>query len=200
MTEYLADSVYEVTIIVDNSSGTPAGYGFQMICLDSDDDNYDGWSNPSSNGQLSTSGGRNYVEHDGMSSSNVFTVDWTAPSEGTGEVTFYVGGNAVNESDDTGGDRAAIDAFSFDEMPADATTGINRAQNVEFAVFPVPTADVLNIIGAENGMQALVYSINGARVMQSKIASGSIDVSALETGFYLLEVESMQGTRKIFKL
>ena len=113
--EYVPDSVYEIKVTVNNSMGSPAGYGFQMICLDSDDDNYDGWDNPSSNAQLSTSASRDYVEHDGISSSNEFTVDWTAPSEGSGEITFYVGANAVNGTGGTDMDRAAIDNFSFDE-------------------------------------------------------------------------------------
>ena len=86
---YKPDSVYSVKISVNNSMGTPAGYGFQMICLDdANDDNISGWSNPSSNAQLSTSAGRNYVEHDGISSTNVFAVDWTAPETATERCHF----------------------------------------------------------------------------------------------------------------
>ena len=88
---------------MSNSAGTPDGYGFSMICLDANDNNYNGWANASSNAQLSTSAGRNYVEHDGISSSNEFTVDWTAPSASTGDVTFYVGANAVNGADGNSG-------------------------------------------------------------------------------------------------
>ena len=56
-TEYIADSVYEIKITVSNSAGTPDGYGFSMICLDANDNNYNGWANASSNAQLSTSAG-----------------------------------------------------------------------------------------------------------------------------------------------
>jgi hypothetical protein len=196
----MADSVYEVTVTVDNSMGAPVGYGFQMICLDSDDDNYNGWSNPSANAQLSTSAGRNYVEHDGISSSNTFSVDWTAPSEGTGEVTFYLGGNAVNGANGTGGDRAAIDAFSFDEMPADTATGIAMLPEPEFALFPIPAGDVIHVIGAEDGQQITVHSMNGAMVLRTNIEGGTVSLSDLKPGFYLVEIESLKGTRKIFKL
>lgn len=202
VTEYKADSVYQVKVTVENSSGTPAGYGFQMICLDDEnDDNYNGWANPSANAQLSTSASRNYVEHNAISSTNEFTVDWTAPEEGTGDVTFYIGGNAVNGANGTGGDRAAIDEFTISEAAPDTTANGIRDLNVAaWKVFPNPVSDVLYLEALEVVPSLVIYNAQGQLVSSSDVHENSIDVSHLKTGFYTIVNPKNKTTQKVFKL
>lgn len=50
-------------------------------------------------------GFREYIEHTRPSSSNTFTVEWTAPGAGSGAVTFYAAGNAANGNGTQSGDR-----------------------------------------------------------------------------------------------
>jgi len=106
-----AGSTYELTITTSFTSGSPVKTGFQMVGLDSSDDNVGTLSNPSSNTVLTNSGGRNYHEHNPAEDfdSETFvsrTVDWTAPSGPDGEtITFYASsiianGNGANSGDD----------------------------------------------------------------------------------------------------
>ena len=195
---YKPDSVYSVKISVNNSMGTPAGYGFQMICLDdANDDNISGWSNPSSNAQLSTSAGRNYVEHDGISSTNVFAVDWTAPETATGDVTFYLGANAVNGANGNGGDRAKIDKFTITEAPADTIpTGLSKLENETIGFYPNPVSDVLYARHPDQS-KVLIYHVNGALLGERNIEGNQLDVSDLETGIYFFQTH--QSIQRILK-
>ena len=130
---YTPGETYNLTVTI-TASGTPAGYGFQMTSLQSSNSPAGSFSNPSSNAQISTiSSGRTYVEHDGTSSSNTFTAQWTAPATNTGTVTMYANGNAVNGNGGTSGDAGtpAIQVTLTEAAPAtvmaDAATGVTIA-------------------------------------------------------------------------
>lgn len=107
VTAYTPGTTYDVILTVNNTVGTPSGYGFQMTALEGSNVDVADFNPTSINTQLATAnnvGGRRYVEQDGTSSSNTFTMQWTAPSVGTGDVTFYRIGNSVNNSNSLGGD------------------------------------------------------------------------------------------------
>lgn len=107
VTAYTPGTTYDVTLVVNNTMGTPNGYGFQMTALDGNNVDVADFNPTSINTQIATAnnvGGRRYVEQNGTSSSNTFAMKWTAPTAGTGDVTFYQIGNSVNGNSSTGGD------------------------------------------------------------------------------------------------
>lgn len=108
VTNYMPGTTYDLKVTVSNSSGAPAGYGFQMVALkNSTNTNTGTWTTPGSNTKIGTAGSRSYVEHGvggTYSASNIFTTKWVAPASGTGSVTFYSAGNVVNGNGGTSGD------------------------------------------------------------------------------------------------
>jgi len=86
------------------SGGTPAGYGFQATALDGSNNKAGDFSNPIAGTQIATAGAREYAEHVGVSPMGAYGWQWTAPAAGTGSVTFYGIGNAVNGTGNTSGD------------------------------------------------------------------------------------------------
>jgi hypothetical protein len=119
VTQYEPGQVYQVQVQINNTTGTPNGYGMQIVSL-LDDGYIDvaGWSNPSANGQIAVANtnGRSYFEHNGVSDSPTFTADWTAPPSSSGTVTFYVSGNAVSDNGTSSGDNGVTAEFSFAEF------------------------------------------------------------------------------------
>ena len=197
--EYIADSVYEVKVTVTEEMGSPAGYGFSMICLDAEDDNYNGWSDPSSNAQLSTSSSRNYVEHDGISSSNEFTVDWTAPSVSKGDFSFYIGANAVNGASGNNGDNAALKDFTFSETEAEEPNSIDEIDQNRFVVYPNPTNGILTIESKIN-TDFVIFNSQGQLVAEYYSNSGQIDLGNLPSGFYMIMDAETGLSQKVYKL
>lgn len=108
VTNYMPGTTYDLKVTVTNSSGSPAGYGFQMVALKNSTNTSTGtWTTPGSNTKIATAGTRSYVEHGvggTYSTSNIFTTKWVAPASGTGNVTFYSAGNVVNGNGGTSGD------------------------------------------------------------------------------------------------
>lgn len=197
--EYVPDSTYDIKVTVNNEMGTPAGYGFQMICLDSSEANHDGWSSPSANAQLTTSAGRNYVEHDGISSSNEFTVKWTAPAAGAMYVTFYVGGNAVNEASGNSGDRAGLNEFTFSEVEGEEPNSVVELSQKGLSVYPNPTAGLVNIVNDKNA-SIHVFNTEGKLVQLETTNTNQIDLTNQPTGFYMLINPETGKSQKVFKL
>ena len=130
ITEYVAGQTYDVLVTINTAMGTPAGYGFQIVSLEAGNNTpINTWANPANNVQLATlNNGRQYAEHNGISSTNTFSMEWTAPSSGS-DITFYAAGNAVNGNSSTSGDGSDVKQVTISEfvnqvVTADAATNV----------------------------------------------------------------------------
>ncbi len=113
-TQYYAGNTYTVRVTVNNTMGSPGGYGFQLTALSgSENTPVAGYSNLASNVKQKTITvqnaftGRTYLEHNGVTTNNVFQFNWTAPANLADAVTFYAAGNVVNGTGSTSGDAVA---------------------------------------------------------------------------------------------
>ncbi|MFK7773669.1 MAG: choice-of-anchor V domain-containing protein [Saprospiraceae bacterium] len=201
---------YNVKMTVD-ATGSPAGYGFQIVALNAaagaDGTPVNTWANGSANVQVATLGtGRQYAEQSALSSSNEFTMEWTAPADGT--VTFYYGGNATNDNGNTNGDNAIMGSMSLDANP----NSINELEKIlALDIFPNPVSDVLNL--RTNAQTTDTYDLqlfdqNGRQVSTERlmIPSGEniapIEVTNLPMGIYnlILSDGKNQIAKKMLKL
>ena len=100
-------TVYNITMTLNVSQGTPIRGGFQVVSLLDGNDNQAGdWFNNSGGSSLVVSGGREYFGHSpaqnfGGGSSISWTCDWVPPSVAD-DVTFYAVGNLANGSGSSG--------------------------------------------------------------------------------------------------
>lgn len=209
---YLPDATYTVKLTV-NSNGTPAGYGFQIVALnaaqDVDGDPVNTWTIPagSSNLQIATpANGRQYAEHDGISSSNEFIMEWTAPS--SGDVTFYYGGNAVNNNGASSLDNAIMSSTSFS---LDPTSTNELEKSLSLNIFPNPVSEVMTLqtnAQDSDNYDLFIYDQNGRQVLNQKIniPSGEnispININSFSSGVYNLIISDgkNQITKKMLKL
>jgi len=88
-TSYVEGQTYTITITVDDPLASC--YGFQIGVID--DTNQDGAGTfavgMGSGIVIESVTTREYVEHNALSSTGVWTFDWTAPSSNVGDITFY---------------------------------------------------------------------------------------------------------------
>jgi hypothetical protein len=113
-TQFFPGNTYTVKVTVNNAMGSPFGYGFQFTALTSADNSpIAGYSSLATNVKQKTITvqnaftGRTYLEHNGVTSNNVFQFSWTAPQTLNEPVTFYASGNVVNGTGSTAGDATA---------------------------------------------------------------------------------------------
>lgn len=115
VTQYTPGTAYTLKITVTSASGTPK-YALTAMCATSTaHTDVNKWGTMPTGFKNNTVNSRHYVEQSsartasGTSPSSYYTVSipWTAPVAGTGNITFYVAGMAVNGTGGTGGDSPA---------------------------------------------------------------------------------------------
>lgn len=114
---YTPGTTYDMRVTIQSSAGSPPAYGFQLTCLTTAGNTpVAGYSNLATNVKqkavtTGTFNGRTYVEQNGVTANNQFNFRWTAPAAGTGSVTFYSSGNAVNNTGSTAGDNSGVNSL-----------------------------------------------------------------------------------------
>lgn len=75
-------------------------------------------------------------------------------------------------------------------------TGIFELDLVEIQVYPNPTAESLSIETGGNTLfhSSSIYNLGGQEVLHSNITEGTLDVSHLEPGNYILKLNDANGT------
>ena len=143
LTEYTPNHNYMVEVTLNPTAGSPNGYGFQMVALeDGGNTAISSWNNPANNVKISAANGRRYAEHNGVSTTETFEVYWTAPDTGTGGVTFYTAGNAVNSNGTTMGDGAAKTTLTITEAGGSGNpTGIELISIAKPTIYPNPATE-----------------------------------------------------------
>lgn len=77
------------------------------------------------------------------------------------------------------------------------TTGITKIDNTIFTIYPNPSTGVFTIAdnyGTTN-TTVTVYDLAGRQVAQPPIANGCIDLTGIEKGVYLLQLQTNAGTQ-----
>ena len=102
-------TTYPLTITVTNPNGNAVRAGFQIVALNANNTNSGTFSNNSPNSQLRNAGGKTYLGHSpsvsfGAGTQISWTVNWTAPTSGSGNITIYgatviANGNGANTGD-----------------------------------------------------------------------------------------------------
>lgn len=80
-------------------------------------------------------------------------------------------------------------------IPQDITASLSTKSfnQIKVNVYPNPTSDVLNIDTTENIDNVIVYNLSGQKVLQTN-TQPTVNVSSLNAGVYLLEVQTEKGT------
>jgi len=197
VSSFIPGETYDITLATQ-TSGSPSAFGFQMVALDADNSSASNWSDIGNNMQIVTLGDRDYIEHNSPSSSNEFNTKWTAPSAGSGDVTFYFSANAVNGNGNPGGDGATSSTFVLSEI----VTSSNDLTEASISIFPQPALDFVTISGEELNYEYTLFDIKGQKIKASNFTkTTSLDISQLTQGLYFVQLYNGDKTitKKLFK-
>ncbi|HRG66768.1 MAG TPA: hypothetical protein PLV12_13210, partial [Saprospiraceae bacterium] len=105
-----AGQLYQITVTVTNPGLNQNEAGFQIVALNASNTNAGNFTNPSAASSVKTSAGKKYFGHApsvpfmGLSELT-WTVDWTAPATGSGDITFYGGSVLANGNGSSSNDK-----------------------------------------------------------------------------------------------
>ncbi len=189
VSNYTPGATYTVRLTTTAGSGNPAGYGFQMVSMDANNDAYNAWDLASlpSNSQITSLGTKDYFEHQGIRSSNEAEIQWTAPAEGGGSITFYAASIAANGNGQVGGDGGNNNTLTIEEGPVSSTEDF---ASLNFTAFPNPVTEQLIISNIDNiSIDNIVVMNAQGQVLYTGNAS-ILDVAVFAEGLNIIQITS----------
>jgi hypothetical protein len=142
------------------------------------------------------SGTSDYITHSSSSNSNpmVWHVQWTAPSTGMGDVTFY-GAFALNKS---------VTKLSTLTINENTGTGISEKNKPTWDIYPVPARDKVNIrFALNNSSEVSIDLFNTAGMKTASLFKGPVSggdqelalkLPQLAPGAYIMKMQSDKNT------
>lgn len=206
VTEYQPSTAYTLKISITATGAE--GYGFQSVALAGDNAGAGQFGSPANGTQITSIDSRDYFEHSSRSNTGNFEIEWTAPEAGTGVVTFYAAGNAVNADFDVTGDLPDTTALTIEESIASGLRD-NLASNIRLLVFPgFAETEITARWSPEVSAEHLSISdLAGQPLYGQKIRNITdnqlhIPVVDLPTGIYFVRLTTNMGfqTQKFVKL
>jgi hypothetical protein len=121
VTNYTPGQTYTVSLVM---SSNPTKKGFQSTALDANNLMAGTFAGQAGNTSINGTT-KKYANHTSMSNTNVtapvWSWSWTAPSAGTGDVTFYVASNKANGNGNDNGDLIYLSQHIISEQGAGIT-------------------------------------------------------------------------------
>ncbi|MBK8504841.1 MAG: T9SS type A sorting domain-containing protein [Saprospiraceae bacterium] len=195
--EYIPANTY--TLKVSIAASGAEGYGFQTVPLTSSDMAAGTFGSPAAGTQITNIGGASYFEHSNRSGTSKFEIEWTAPEAGTGVVTFYAAGNAVNANSDPSGDNSDTTSLTIVES---LSSGLRDqiGEALQFEVFPSPAQlEITTKWSLESKAERIsINDLTGKTYYTASIKSQSLSVlnirvDELPSGIYFVRLLTEQG-------
>ncbi len=153
----LAGETYTINVTTTSNNGNPSKTGFQLVALNSSNNNSGTFSNPSPNTTISSSGGRSYFEHNPAASFNgggsvSWTVDWTAPASPNGQViSFYAASVIANGTGSNSGDDVVSTSINGILTVAVPQLVVNLASKTDITCYGANDGTAtLNVTGGQS--------------------------------------------------
>lgn len=211
ITTYEPGKTYTLRVAITGADAA-GGYGFQSVLLYGDDDSNAGsFGTPGDGIQVTALNDRMYAEHSMRSSSSVFTIDWTAPESGVGNIRVYAGGNAANANNTVAGDQGTF----LTEPLVINEAGTSNVQDrlltfdaIQISPNPTRSGTLISLDNSRPGRYSLnIFNAVGQNIHRESLdlVQGSqshwVDLEEQPNGIYFLQLSNGQQllTRKILK-
>lgn len=198
---YVPGETYDMTITMSNG-GSRFGFG---LSPQDQQGNLQGSMIVTESTNTKLTGGSKYLTHKfaGTSGSGTKTwgFQWTAPTAGTGAVTFYGAFNFANNNGGSSGDAILAQSFTFNE----SSVGITEAELASLTVYPNPVIDEVHVAAKDVDEEIMItmFDVQGRKVIEEHHDGGDIriDVKAksLNAGIYFMQIEA-GGAKTVKKL
>ena len=189
--EYVPGETYSMTVGLTNSMNE-ARNGFQLVALDSLNNNAGSWelvdATATQIGAANTLGDRSYLTHTSAGNGQTsWMVNWVAPAELIGDISFFLAVNDANNNGGRTGDDIYITNLSINPASSTSTRFLDKlARNI--TVYPNPARDFVNIQSSEvDILNTFVYDVTGS-IVTTSLDPTSINLHMFTRGIYFLKL------------
>lgn len=192
---YVPGVTYNITVYAQHANAIGQKNGFALNCEANATNNNAGtfdfsspnFQSPTNTGCVTHTSSSNTPNASGAST---WTIPWTAPASGTGQVTFFtsmVTGQA-------GGGANGYAWKATNTVSENTSTDIEVLnEKSELIVFPNPANDIIYLNGNVKAVE--IYSINGSYIESKSINNNSVEISNLKEGIYLIKISDERSSK-----
>lgn len=203
---YKPDSTYIVTVNIASSDITRTRFGFEATVQDLNGDFAGAFSLVSTANTARPT--TKYVSHKNASSNRKWTFKWKAPTDGTGDISFYMSANAANNDQDDIGDYIYTFSNTLTQDSVPHKVGIASYRHTDLMKIQNPVSNnlIFNYQASEETELSLV-SIRGEKVFSKMLNASSpdqhqisLDRNKINTGVYFVRLINSRESisRKVF--
>ncbi len=192
---YEANTAYNITVTTTSSASK---HGFQLTAEKINGATKIGTFTAGSNSKT-ISGSNQSITHNSPND-NSWAFVWNSPASNLGEIKFYVSAIAANGNIGTTGDQVVTNSTgNFNVL------GLKKEQQLDFAMYPNPSSDNLNIQLPSGVLKANValFDLSGRLLLSSNVTAQNkrVNVADISTGVYLVKIQSegKTGTKQFIK-
>lgn len=187
---YALNTAYNITVTVTQSGSSKRG--FQLTAENSSNIKVGNFT--AGTGSQVFNSGKTVTHTTAGNTQTSWTVTWTSPATAQGTVTFYSAVNCTNGNGGTSGDQVVTTNLAVGVL------GNEDFFSKQFSIYPNPTSDNFSIEMPTNVSSAdiSIFDYLGRLVSNQTISSSStsINVSALNSGTYIVYVATEEGVAK----
>ena len=186
------NTTYSLTLTSTVTTGSASTAGFQIVALNSNNQNAGDMIPTGPEVGTNTSGGREYMEQRGDKSINggqvSWTFDWESPATatGSGDITFYASSVLANNNGSTSGDRGINTSFT-----ANLSSGGGGGLPVSIAIV---NSNNVDCFGDNTGF-ATAFASGGSGSLNYTWSNGQVGPTAsnLSAGTYTVTASDGSG-------
>lgn len=126
-----------------------------------------------------------------QSGTKQWTMDWVAPSAGTGDLSFFAALLAGNGGSSSGDQTYTSSLAIQEDLSASIQEPISKNT---ISIFPNPATELINI--NTDYKQAVIYSIEG-KLIGNYFSQKEITIASLKNGIYFIRIDNSSPIRFI---
>ena len=185
---YVPNEVYTITANI-NQNGI-SKFGFEITAEESSIGSSKAGNFFVTNYETKYTNNNNAITHTPLGSlgnnSKSWSMQWQAPSEGTGEITFYGAFIAANGDGTSANDNIHFTTLNVNEGITNEINNLNRFDDFIFD-------PLINTIEIKSNSKTIIYNILGEKVLETN--QKLINVTNIKEGIYIINTNNT--TRKI---
>lgn len=121
---------------------------------------------------------------------NIWQVNWQAPIQNSGTISFYAAFNCANGDATSEGDQIYASNISYEQSQL---VGVRNLKTSKFKVYPNPAINEVKIESSSSITELNLYNTNGQLVksfLNLEADKNQLDIHDLQRGHYVLKVSS----------
>lgn len=183
VTSYIPNSKYNITV---TSTGNSSKYGFQFTAMNSSNQKTGTYGTAPSNTSVYNAGQAQIWGHTSPATSSQsasWTIEWTSPAAGSGDINMYTASVISNGNNSDNGDFVATKNMKLTESP---TNSSDKIATNEFRVYFDQTNSVVK--ANQSLKRILVWDFSGKLVKAIEVNGNEYSLNGTPLGSYILNV------------